>query len=495
MANATSLQGLLEEATCSICLEYFQDPVLIPKCGHNFCRGCLSSSWGTSESEASCPQCRQTFAPLKILPNRQLERMVEEAKRCGGPWGEEGGNLCPKHREPLKLFCKDDETLICVDCMFSKEHKGHSVIPPEEAFPEYQIKVGDCLKAQREQKEKIATYEGDTEQAVQKMLDDLKEVKKDVVAEFRELQLWLETQEKLLLTRMEQTEKDIVARKKGLANHTEELCSLDHLIEEIEDKLQQPASKLLQDIGSILKKYQAKETYENPVDLLLEQKWAISEYSDFLAFVKSIKTNLRDTLASELQQQEENVILDPDTANSKCLQISADRKSIVVKAIYPVPNCKKFETFPYVLGCQKFSTGRYFWEVIVGDGTGWCVGVAKKPKNVTNVDVPTSCWQIGECEGKYMAMSPSESSELVLTERPTRIRVSLNKEEGQVSFFDARTLTLLHSFSDTSLAGETLRPCFYFSNNPCMTLPKKGDLHKQNFGKIPICQARISEKL
>ncbi|XP_070600170.1 E3 ubiquitin-protein ligase TRIM11-like isoform X1 [Erythrolamprus reginae] len=496
MASEAPLQDFLEETTCSICLGYFQDPVLIPECGHNFCRGCLRRSWESSESEASCPQCRQIFAPHSVIPNRQLSRMAEVAKRCGGPWDEEGGSFCPKHREPLKLFCKDHKTLICLFCMVSKEHKSHSVIPAEEAFPEYQIKVGNCLKAQKEQKEKIATYKRDTEQTVQKMLDMMKGVKKNVIAEFRELKHWLEAQETFILIRMEKTEKDITGRKeKGLAKHTEKLCSLENLIWEIERKHQQPASKLLQDIGSILKKYQAKETYENPVDLLLEQKWAISEYSDFLAFVKSIKTNLRDTLASELQQQEENVILDPDTANSKCLQISADRKSIVVKAIYPVPNCKKFETFPYVLGCQKFSTGRYFWEVIVGDGTGWCVGVAKKPKNVTNVDVPTSCWQIGECEGKYMAMSPSESSELVLTERPTRIRVSLNKEEGQVSFFDARTLTLLHSFSDTSLAGETLRPCFYFSNNPCMTLPKKGDLHKQNFGKIPICQARISEKL
>ncbi|XP_070600172.1 zinc finger protein RFP-like isoform X3 [Erythrolamprus reginae] len=461
MANATSLQGLLEEATCSICLEYFQDPVLIPKCGHNFCRGCLSSSWGTSESEASCPQCRQTFAPLKILPNRQLERMVEEAKRCGGPWGEEGGNLCPKHREPLKLFCKDDETLICVDCMFSKEHKGHSVIPPEEAFPEYQIKVGDCLKAQREQKEKIATYEGDTEQAVQKMLDDLKEVKKDVVAEFRELQLWLETQEKLLLTRMEQTEKDIVARKKGLANHTEELCSLDHLIEEIEDKLQQPASKLLQDIGSILKKYQAKETYEKPVDLLLEPKWAIWDYSDLPALLKRIMNKLRDTLESGLQLQEENIILDRDTIDPAMFDISEDRKSVTrvmkVEAIFHSP---KFEFYPYVRGCQKFSTGRHFWELIVGDATGWSIGV-----------FGIGSWMIYEHEGKYVAKSPSQQSNLVLTERLTRIRLSLNCEEGKLKFFDARTAALLHTFSDASLVGMILQPYFYMPQGVCITLP------------------------
>ncbi|XP_026548032.1 zinc finger protein RFP-like [Notechis scutatus] len=255
MAAGASLQDLLEEATCSICLDLFQDPVLIPECGHNFCRGCLTRSWGTSESEASCPECRQTFAPRSVLPNRQLARMVEVARGCSRHPGEEGGSFCPKHQEPLKLFCKHHETLICVVCDRSKEHKGHSVIPAEEAFQEYQIKVKDCLKAQKEQKEKIATYKRDTEQTVQEMLDLIEKVKKNIVAEFRELQLWLEGQEKLLLTKMEETEEDIMARKeKGLAKHMEEVRSLDHLIQEIEEKLQQPASQLLQDIGSILKK-------------------------------------------------------------------------------------------------------------------------------------------------------------------------------------------------------------------------------------------------
>ncbi|XP_070591746.1 E3 ubiquitin-protein ligase TRIM39-like [Erythrolamprus reginae] len=478
MASVASLQDFLEEATCSICLEYFQDPVLIPECGHNFCRGCLTRSWETSQSEASCPQCRQTFAPRSVLPNRQLSRMAEVAKRCGDPWGEEGGSFCPKHREPHKLFCKDHETLICVVCDRSKEHKGHSVIPAEEAFPEYQIKVEDCLKAQKEQKEKISTYRRNTEQTVQEMLDMIKDVKKTVMAEFRELQLLLEAQEKLLLTKMEETEKDLMAREeKGLAKHMEELGSLDDLIREIEEKHQQPASKLLQDIGSILKKYQAKETYENPVDLLLEPKWAIWDYSDVLALLKSAKKKMRDTLENGLQLQEENVTLDPGTADPNSLRISGDRKSIVGfllgRSVYiTYAQCpQRYEYNPFVLGCQTFSTGRHFWEVIVGDGTEWGVGVAKKPKNATDIYVPRSCWQIGQWEGKYMAKSPSEWSDLVLTGRPTSIRVSLNCEEGKLKFFDPGTLTLLHTFSDASLAGETLWPCFYFTKDSRMTLP------------------------
>ncbi|KAG8127624.1 hypothetical protein E2320_014518 [Naja naja] len=192
MAASASWQDFLEEATCSICLDYFEDPVLIPDCGHNFCWGCLSRSSGTSESEASCPQCRQTYAPRSVFPNRQLARVAEVARGCSHHPEEEGGSFCPKHREPLKLFCKDHETLICMVCDRSKEHKGHSVIPAEEAFQEYQ--------------------------------DLIEKVKKNIVAEFRELQLWLEGQEKLLLTKMEETEKDIMARKeKGHWKHLEEI--------------------------------------------------------------------------------------------------------------------------------------------------------------------------------------------------------------------------------------------------------------------------------
>ncbi|XP_075805998.1 E3 ubiquitin-protein ligase TRIM52-like [Microtus pennsylvanicus] len=42
------MQSLREEAVCSICLDYFQDPVSIA-CGHNFCRECVTQLWGIDE--------------------------------------------------------------------------------------------------------------------------------------------------------------------------------------------------------------------------------------------------------------------------------------------------------------------------------------------------------------------------------------------------------------------------------------------------------------
>ncbi|KFV16674.1 Tripartite motif-containing protein 7, partial [Pterocles gutturalis] len=35
---------LPSEASCSICSEYFRDPVSI-HCGHNFCRACITRCW------------------------------------------------------------------------------------------------------------------------------------------------------------------------------------------------------------------------------------------------------------------------------------------------------------------------------------------------------------------------------------------------------------------------------------------------------------------
>lgn len=42
-------------------------------------------------------------------------------------------DLCVLHKEPLKLFCHDDEELLCCVCHTSKKHQGHRVCPMEEA--------------------------------------------------------------------------------------------------------------------------------------------------------------------------------------------------------------------------------------------------------------------------------------------------------------------------------------------------------------------------
>ncbi|NXT27197.1 TRI27 protein, partial [Syrrhaptes paradoxus] len=67
-------------------------------------------------------------------------RVLEVAKRLSarvakGEAVEDGG--CRRHREPLNVFCKDDEAFICAICRESRAHRSHTVLPVHDAVQEY----------------------------------------------------------------------------------------------------------------------------------------------------------------------------------------------------------------------------------------------------------------------------------------------------------------------------------------------------------------------
>uniref|UniRef100_A0A670HY97 Zinc finger protein RFP-like n=1 Tax=Podarcis muralis TaxID=64176 RepID=A0A670HY97_PODMU len=502
-ASGGPVMDLCEEATCSICLEYFQDPVIIPECGHNFCRSCLILYWGKSEGEASCPQCRKTVEQGSIRPNQQLANFVEITQKfshLGGKKEAEGkGRVCEKHQEPLKLFCKEDEAPICLVCDRAKEHKSHEAVPIEEASLEY--KISSCLDNMRKERKKILVFKADAEKESQDLLKQMQAEREKMVAEFRRLRQFLEEKEKLLLAQMAEVEKEIAAqREEHLARLSRELSSLDSLIREMEEKLQEPASELLQ-------------VRPHPD----ARGWRV----------------LLQTTASQIPVK--NVTLDPDTANPRLI-LSEDRKSVrwgEVRQDLP-DNPERFDTHGYVLGCEGFTSGRHFWEVtvggeerrkwmvalkpmkrkglfslgpswvkeltdiperfdrhlyvlgsevfkeyrcfwdvFVGSEGEWAVGVAResvKRKGKFIAGPTEGIWRIGKWGDQYRVSTCDGPPVLMLGGEPKRIRVALNCEGRRVSFYDANTAALLHSFSAASFSGETLQPFFYMFTKGHLTV-------------------------
>ncbi len=49
--------------------------------------------------------------------------------------------LCATHGEGLKLFCQNDEEVLCCVCQTSKKHQGHSVCPLEEAANDLKVMI------------------------------------------------------------------------------------------------------------------------------------------------------------------------------------------------------------------------------------------------------------------------------------------------------------------------------------------------------------------
>uniref|UniRef100_A0ACB8EFW7 Uncharacterized protein n=2 Tax=Sphaerodactylus townsendi TaxID=933632 RepID=A0ACB8EFW7_9SAUR len=297
-AAGNPVQELSEEVTCPICLEYFQDPATVAECGHNFCRACLTRSWAASAGEPSCPVCKQTAQPRSLRLNRQLANVVEIAKKLSlreRKWreatkGEEAEERrCEKHREPLKLFCRHDGILICTVCDRAKEHKSHEVVPAEEASQEYKDKIFNWLETLRTEKEKVLLYLADAEDESQEVLKIMESERQKTAAEFRTLRRLLTERENHLLSQIEEVEKEI-ARKRDehLAKLSEELSSLDSLIREMEQKHQQPASELLQDVRSTLQRCEKKQNFANPEVFSVELKRRIKGFCDIGPFLADV---------------------------------------------------------------------------------------------------------------------------------------------------------------------------------------------------------------
>ncbi|XP_077187113.1 E3 ubiquitin-protein ligase TRIM7-like [Paroedura picta] len=521
MASGGPVEELCEEASCSICLDFFRDPVTIPECGHSFCRACLGRAWGEPGVQAaSCPQCRGRAQEGNLRPNLQLANMVgliqklrpveEKGGVCekhreplkffcrddGAPLcvvcvasrEHEGhevapleaasqenrafvaapkGRICQKHQEPMKLFCKDDKALLCVVCDRSKEHRGHETLPLDEASQEYKDQFCNSLKILKKEREKILAFKGDVEKASQDLLEQTEREKQGTADKFRQLRLFLEEKEKLLLVQMEELEKEVSKKRdQHLAELSESLSALESLIQDMEEKSQQSPSELLQDVRSTLQRYEENKTFVNPVMFPLALKWKIWDCCDISPFLEGVMKQLKGTLDSGLSPQKgAKVILDPDTAHTT-LVLSEGQKSVREgKAHQDLPdNPERFYNYAVVLGREGFRAGRQFWEVLVGSEGDWAVGVARK--SVKRKGDITFCpeegiWAVEKWGDCYKAYVKGHLSPLTLRGELKRVRVCLNYAGGRVAFFDADKGELLYEFSGASFSGETLLPFFW----------------------------------
>ncbi|MGH0123477.1 UNVERIFIED_CONTAM: hypothetical protein FKN15_022702 [Acipenser sinensis] len=179
-----------DQFSCSVCLELLKDPVTIP-CGHSYCMGCIKNCWDQTDHTGvySCPQCRETFTPRPVLcRNTVLAEVAGEFKRrrinpppaqsyagpgdvpcdfCTGKKfkavkscltclasycethvkphyegavfkrhkliiaiGDLEQKLCAEHQRLCEVFCRTDQTCICLLCS-QIEHKSHDTVSAE----------------------------------------------------------------------------------------------------------------------------------------------------------------------------------------------------------------------------------------------------------------------------------------------------------------------------------------------------------------------------
>ncbi|XP_065421176.1 zinc finger protein RFP-like isoform X1 [Chrysemys picta bellii] len=466
MAADSSVLSLQDELSCSICLEYFKEPVSI-HCGHNYCRACISQCWGETDTNFSCPQCRETAQQKLFRPNRELGKVVEIARQLSfqvkiTAGGEQG---CELHREALKLFCDTDHQLICVICRESQVHRAHTVFPVEEAAQQYKKQIQTRLQTLKEEREKLLGLKVSTEGRSREYLEKTDAQRQKIVSEFERLRQFLEEQERLLLARLAELEKGMTKmRDENVTKLCEEISRLSELIREMEGKCRQPASEFLQDVRSTLSSLSPrckKGQFQQPVEISPELEKRLSDFSLKIRVLKETLKKLKDTLPSKLEREWANVTLDPDTAHPE-LVLSEDRKGVgrgVTQEHLP-DNPERFDAELCVLGCEEFTSGRHCWEVEVGDGGGWAVGVARESverKGEFIFGPEKGIWAVGLWRSRFLVIT-CPVTPLSLSWVPRRIRISLDYTEGQVAFFDADSEAPIFTFPAASFTGERVRP-------------------------------------
>ncbi|CAL4089261.1 unnamed protein product, partial [Meganyctiphanes norvegica] len=132
----------MEELTCPVCREDYDEgssvPVVLPLCGHTYCRACLAAVQNSRGLE--CPTCRKKHPSHTVqeLPTnyvalslsdtnkrRKLNATENQVRRSSG--GSSSG--CSKHQNKQEYYCKECNLPLCGQCLFeSHMNTGHEVV-------------------------------------------------------------------------------------------------------------------------------------------------------------------------------------------------------------------------------------------------------------------------------------------------------------------------------------------------------------------------------
>nr|XP_006219003.1 E3 ubiquitin-protein ligase TRIM38 [Vicugna pacos]XP_031544019.1 E3 ubiquitin-protein ligase TRIM38 [Vicugna pacos]XP_031544020.1 E3 ubiquitin-protein ligase TRIM38 [Vicugna pacos]XP_031544021.1 E3 ubiquitin-protein ligase TRIM38 [Vicugna pacos] len=450
-----------EEATCPICLHLMTEPVSI-NCGHSYCHSCivrfLQNLCQTQPrlETFSCPQCRMPFGMSSLRPNKQLGSLIEAIKEMDCEMS------CKDHGEKLHLFCEDEGQLICWRCERGPQHKGHVTALVEDACQGYKEQLQKAVTKLKQLEEECMNLKVFTANRITEWNEKIEIQRQKIQSDFKNLQSFLHEEEKCYLWKLEKEKEQTLRRlRDNEANLEQKSHELKNHILELENKSQGSAQKLLQNVKDTLSRSWAVkvETPEIP-SLNLRTVCSVSElYFD-------VKKMLRNYQVS--------VTLDPDTAHDELI-LSEDRRQVTRGC--PQENLaissRRFSALPCILGCESFTSGRHYFEVDVGEGTGWDLGVCMEnvQRDTGMVLTPQDgFWAIRLCRKKgYIALT-SPLTFLPLREQPLVVGIFLDCEAGIISFYNMTTGSHIFTFPKASFS-DTLRPFFQVYQYSPLFLP------------------------
>ncbi|XP_019523971.1 PREDICTED: E3 ubiquitin-protein ligase TRIM22-like [Hipposideros armiger] len=474
--------NIAEELTCPMCLQLLTEPLSLD-CGHSFCQACITAnneSVSAPGGECHCPVCQSRYQPWNLCPNLQLANRVKklmEVNTTSQQW--QGADLCEQHGENRLIFCKEDGKAICKLCVLSVEHHGHQMFPIEQVAQECQEKLQEALKRLTEEEQEADKIEADISDERATWENHMQTERQRILEWFDEMRGILDQEERKELQKLEDDEvnvlNDLAVAKDQLAWQRQ--C-MRELILDLQHQIWGLSIDTLQDVMNVVRRSESW-TLKKPKILSekLKSAFRAPDLSRILQLFKGL---------TEVQSYWVDFMLNPVNALSGVV-LSEDHRQVTVeksfmfKNVYPC----NFSAFD-VLGCQNFSSGKYYWEVDVSGKRAWILGVFSNTSNLNrkkssgfvfdpNVSYQNvyyrfrpenGYWVVGlQNESEYNAFEDSSTADpkvltLSMAVVPCRVGVFLDYEAGTVSFFNVTNHgSLIYKFSKCRFS-QTVYPYF-----------------------------------
>ncbi|XP_063346091.1 nuclear factor 7, brain-like [Pelmatolapia mariae] len=467
---------LLEDfLSCHVCSETFKDPVSL-SCGHSFCSSCLQKFWEETTNK-NCPICKRKSSKDDPGVNFALKELADSfsgRQKTGSSDTETGEKklmaVCSKHDEEPKLFCVDEQRAVCPVCEFSL-HQSHKVVPVEEAVSDLKEQLKSDLKSLQDKRNKYKQVEETYNEMSEHMKKQLLSTERQIRAEFNKLQQFLKEEEESRLAALREEEEQkgrTISREMKMIE--EQISSLSDSISAVEEELQKHSVPFLSSYKDTQSRARAQSSVSDP-QLVSGALIDVAKHLGNLSF--RVWEKMKEKVHCS------PVILDPNTA-SGCLYLSDDLTSVRQgDTNQQLPdNPERNTNYANVFGSGGLSSGKHSWEVEVGDHPHWNVGLVKESVDRKGKRFATpkyGIWCLTHRSGKYTDVV---GQTVTVKKSLQRIRVQLDYDREEVSFYDPEDMTHIYTHRDTFT--EKLFPYFYTG--------KAGDAKTSD---IKICQTEI----
>ncbi|XP_005796692.2 tripartite motif-containing protein 16-like [Xiphophorus maculatus] len=531
-----------ETFSCLICLDLLKDPVTT-SCGHSYCMNCIKTHWDEEDRKRihSCPQCRETFIPRPVLKkNTMLAALVEQLKKTGlqaapadhryaghedvacdfctgrklkaiksclfclasfcekhlqphydsaafkkhklvEPSKNLQENICSKHDEVMKMFCRTDQKCICLICLM-EEHKGHDTVSA----------AVERTERQRELEER----RGNIQQRIQDREKDVKLLQQEVEAINRSADKTVEDSEKIFTELIRLLQKRSSDVKQQIRSQQKTEVSR---VKDVQEKLEQEIPELkrkdaeleqlshTEDHNQFLLNYPSlpalsESTHSSSINIR-----PLRHFEDVTAAVSELREKLQDVLRDSwtnislmvtevdvlLSEPEPKsragflkysceIILDPNTVHTELGLSEGNRKvKLMSQRQSYSSHPDRFTNWWQVLSRESL-TGRCYWEV---ERCGTCVYISVAYKTISRAGCGNECgfgcndksWAL-ECSQNSFSFGHNNIWTPISGPVSSRVGVYLDHRAGILSFYSiTETMTLLHrvqtTFTEPLLAG------------------------------------------